>query len=169
MQVPSMYLSDILCVQPSLAIVDSDMMTQDLYLKHVWGVSSVIEGSAVGAFDVVTAEYDGDRDDDSAGQCDRNDYTDVHVHNKHNKYDNLIEHDRSDEYNNIDDGHRNGELRTRKSRIIRGYTGHAGKVPVKHRKCRGSLPPLEVFSDLLRGAAISRDRSRSVTLPLISS
>ena len=52
-----------------------------------------------------------------------------------------------------------GEYRIRKNHTTRRFTGQAGK----HRKVWGSLPPFQVFADLLRGAELSRDRSRYET------
>ena len=150
-QVQSMYLSDILCVQPSLDIVDSDMMTQDLFLKHVWGDSSIADRSTAGAFDVVTAEYDGDRDSDSAELHGSNIHTDSN--------DNENENDSDDRNYDTNEECLVGEYRIRKNHTTRRFTGQAGK----HRKVWGSLPPFQVFADLLRGAELSRDRSRYET------
>jgi hypothetical protein len=136
------------------------MMTQDLLLKHVWGDSSMAERTAAGAFDAVTAEYDGDRDHDGvmycgwnvrAGACDNNNESD----------------DENDEVNDTSEGHHNRELRTRKGHITREATGKAVMLHGKHRKSWGFLPPLQVFSDLLRGAEISRDRSRCVIATVV--
>lgn len=148
-QVPSMFLSDVLCVQPSLDIEDSDMMTQDLFLKHVWGDSSIAERSTAGAFDVVIAEYDGDRDSDGA---ELDDWTP----DNENKYDN--ENDNDDRNNDTNQERLVGEYSARKYHIKRRFTGETGK----HRKVFGSLPSFQVFSDLLRGAEIFGDRSRYV-------
>ena len=163
-QVPSMFLSDVLCVQPSSDIVDSDMMTQDLFLKHVWGDSSIAERSTAGAFDVVTAEYDGDRDSDGAELHGWNVNSDLYDNDKNNEYEN----DHDDRNNDTNEERLGVEYSDRKNHITRRSTGRAGK----HRKVFGSLPSFQVFSDLLRGAEISRDRSRYVPssnlLPLIN-
>ena len=156
-QVQSMYLSDILCVQPSLDIVDSDMMTQDLFLKHVWGDSSIADRSTAGAFDVVTAEYDGDRDSDSAELHGWNKYSDSHDNEFENGNKNEHENENYDTNNDTNQERLVGEYSARKNPITRRFTGKARKV---NRKVWGSLPPFQVFSDLLRGAEISRDRCR---------
>ena len=143
-----MFLSDILCVQPSLEIVDSDMMTQDLSLKHVWGDSSIAERSTAGAFDVVTAEYDGDKDSNGS---------ELHGWNMHSdSHDNEYEYNHDDRNNDTNQERLVGEYSARKNHITRRFTGQSGK----HRKVFGSLPSFQVFSDLLRGAELSRDRSR---------
>lgn len=163
-QVPSIYLSDILCVQPCCAIIDSDMMTQDLLLKHVWGDSSMAERTAAGAFDAVTAEYDGDKDHDSVAYSGWNVRRGVRDNNNENDYEN---DDRNEEVNDTAEGYHNRELRTRNGHNTREGTGKAGMLPGKHRKSWGFLPPLQVFSDLLRGAEISQDRSRCVTVTVV--
>lgn len=141
-------------MQPCSAIVDSDMMTQDLLLKHVWGDSSMAERTAAGAFDAVTAEYDGDKDHDSVAYSGRNVRACVRDNN------NEIDDDGNDVINDTAEGYRNRELRQRNGHNRREGTGKAGMLHGKHRKSWGFLPPLQVFSDLLRGAEISRDRSR---------
>ena len=164
-QVPSIYLSDILCVQPCSAIVDSDMMTQDLLLKHVWSDSSMAEKTAAGAFDAVTAEYDGDSDHDSVMYSGFNLRRGVRDNKNENDYEN--DGGRCDEASNTAEGYHNGEFRTKKGLITREATGKAGMLHGKHRKSWGFLPPLQVFSDLLRGAEISQDRSRFVTVTVV--
>jgi hypothetical protein len=147
-------------VQPCSAIVDSDMMTKDLLLKHVWGDSSMAERTAAGAFDAVTAEYDGYRDHDSVMYSGWN----VHAGARDSKNEN--DDDRYDEINHTAVGHHNEVHRTKKGHITREATGTAGMLHGKHRKSWGFLPPLQVFSDLLRGAEIFQNRSRCVTVTI---
>lgn len=141
------------------------MMTQDLLLKHVWGDSGMAERAAAGAFDAVTAEYDGDRDHDGVMYSGCN--VRRGVGDNKNESDDENDDDRYDVVSDTAAGNHNGVLRTKKGHITREATGEAGMLPGKHRKSWVFLPPLQVFSDLLRGAEISRDRSRCVTVAVV--
>ena len=121
-------------------------MTQDLFLKHVWGDSSLIERSAAGAFDVVIAEYDGGKDSDSSLDM----HSGVYDHENENEGEKYMDEKRSI-----------GTITARNGHITRRVAGQARKLPGIHRKNLGFIPPTQVFSDLLRGAEMSKDRSRS--------